>query len=108
MLSGFVRIYNISHTENFSFKNARILQDKHVHIYEEQEVVTTAARETRERWMRKTQLSDSKGAVHDVKFAPRHLGLKLAAGSADGFVRIYEATDVFALNYWYNCSPSST
>ena len=76
-----------------------------MHIYEEQEVVTTAARETRERWMRKTQLSDSKGAVHDVKFAPRHLGLKLAAGSADGFVRIYEATDVFALNYWYNCSP---
>jgi nucleoporin SEH1 len=28
------------------------------------------------------------------------LGLKLAAGSSDGFVRIYEATDVFSLNYW--------
>ena len=46
------------------------------------------------------QLSDSKGSVNDVKFAPRHQGLKLAAGSADGIIRIYEATDVFALNYW--------
>ena len=35
-----------------------------------------------------------------MKFAPRHLGLMLASVSADGFVRIYEATDVFSLNIW--------
>ena len=46
------------------------------------------------------QLSESKGSVNDVKFSPRHVGLKIAAGSADGIIRIYEATDVFALNYW--------
>lgn len=56
--------------------------------------------ESRDKWIRKMQLSDSKGSVNDVEFAPRHVGLKLAAGSADGVVRIYEATDVFALNYW--------
>lgn len=51
-------------------------------------------------WTCKATLSDSKKAVKDVKFAPRHLGLKLAAASADGFLRIYEATDVFSLNFW--------
>ena len=48
----------------------------------------------------KAQLADSKKAVNDVKFSPRHLGLKFASASADGIVRIYEATDVFSLNYW--------
>jgi WD40 repeat protein len=75
-------------------------QDGNVHIWEEQESVTTARGEGRGKWTRKVQLLDSKRSVNDVKFAPRHLGLKLAAGSADGMVRIYEATDVFALNYW--------
>lgn len=45
-------------------------------------------------------MTDSKRAINDVKFAPRHLGLKLASAAADGYVRIYEATDVFSLNYW--------
>jgi len=53
-----------------------------------------------QRWQCKAQLTDSKRAVNDVKFAPRHLGLKLASASSDGYVRIYEATDVFSLNYW--------
>jgi len=72
--------------------------DTSVHIWEEQESVTMRDKETR--WQKKAQLSDSKCSVRDVKFAPRHLGLKLASASADGFVRIYEATDVFTLNYW--------
>lgn len=45
-------------------------------------------------------MSESKRAVNDVKFAPRNFGLKLATASADGFVRIYEANDVFSLGYW--------
>jgi len=62
------------------------------------QVVHTAS--SRSRWTKKAQLSESKKAVRDVKFAPRHLGLMLASVSADGFVRIYEATDVFSLNIW--------
>jgi len=38
--------------------------------------------------------------VSDIKFAPRHVGLKLATCSADGFVRIYEAIDVMNLAHW--------
>ena len=72
--------------------------DTSVHVWEEQESVTGREKETR--WQKKAQLSDSKCSVRDVKFAPRHLGLKLATASADGMVRIYEATDVFTLNYW--------
>ena len=52
------------------------------------------------RWTRKAQLSESRKTVRDVGFSPRHLGLQLASVSADGNVRIYEATDVFSLNIW--------
>ena len=75
-------------------------EDKSICIWEEQESVTLLKSEQRDRWQKKIQLSDSKKTVNDVKFAPRHLGLKVAAASADGTVRIYEATDVFSLNYW--------
>lgn len=75
-------------------------EDKTVCVWEEQESVNPLKVDQRDRWQRKVQISDSKKSVNDVKFAPRHLGLKLAAGSADGTVRIYEATDVFSLNYW--------
>ena len=86
-----------SHPE-FGQLFASCSQDKTVHIWEEQEGVSKS--ENRDKWIRKMQLSDSKGSVNDVKFGPRHVGLKVAAGSADGCIRIYEATDVFALNYW--------
>lgn len=54
----------------------------------------------RGRWLKKSQLSESKRAINDVKFAPRNVGLKLATASADGSVRIYEASDPFSLSYW--------
>mmetsp|Transcript_9588 Transcript_9588/g.14435 ORF Transcript_9588/g.14435 Transcript_9588/m.14435 type:complete len:328 (+) Transcript_9588:106-1089(+) len=75
-------------------------EDKTVIIWEEQESVSGSDNKERGRWLKKTQLSDSKKSVNDVKFGPRQLGLKLAAGSADGMVRIYEANDVFSLGYW--------
>lgn len=65
-----------------------------------QAAAKVAAAKDSSRWMRKATLSDSKKAVRDVKFAPRHLGLMLACASADGTVRVYEATDVFSLNFW--------
>lgn len=49
--------------------------------------------------MRATLL-DSQRSVQDVKFAPRHLGLKLASASLDGFIRVYEAQDVTNLSHW--------
>lgn len=52
------------------------------------------------RWIQKATLSDARRAVTTVEFAPRHLGLRLAAGSADGVVRIYEALDTMNLNHW--------
>ena len=35
-----------------------------------------------------------------MEFAPRHLGLRIASGSADGTVRVYEALDTMNLNHW--------
>lgn len=51
-------------------------------------------------WVKRTTLVDSRTSVTDVKFAPKYLGLVLAACSADGFVRIYEAPDVMNLAQW--------
>ena len=52
------------------------------------------------RWISRAQLTEARKCVTCVQFAPRHLGLKLATGSADGVVRIYEAIDVMNLNHW--------
>ncbi len=52
------------------------------------------------RWTDRAKLTDSRKALSCVKFAPRHLRLQLATGSADGIVRIYEAVDVMNLNLW--------
>eukprot|EP00658_Telonema_sp_P-2_P059021 TRINITY_DN4768_c0_g1_i1.p1 TRINITY_DN4768_c0_g1~~TRINITY_DN4768_c0_g1_i1.p1 ORF type:complete len:340 (-),score=73.18 TRINITY_DN4768_c0_g1_i1:398-1417(-) len=51
-------------------------------------------------WVRKADLVDARLGVSDLKFAPHHLGLKLAAGSKDGFVRIYEAADSMKPDHW--------
>ncbi|ETL25568.1 hypothetical protein L917_20462 [Phytophthora nicotianae] len=55
---------------------------------------------TKEGWRNQAQLVDARDSVHDVKFAPRHLGLRLATASEDGFVRMYEAIDVMNLSHW--------
>lgn len=45
--------------------------------------------------------------VRDVKFAPRNMGLQLATASADGYLRIYEAGDMFELSCMWNIVVSS-
>mmetsp|Transcript_22016 Transcript_22016/g.37189 ORF Transcript_22016/g.37189 Transcript_22016/m.37189 type:complete len:365 (+) Transcript_22016:54-1148(+) len=77
-------------------------EDKSVIIWEEQEILSAVGEGEGPggRWLKKTQLFDSKKSVNAVQFSPRQLGLKLATASADGIVRIYEANDVFSLNYW--------
>ncbi|KAL6064696.1 Nucleoporin SEH1 [Balamuthia mandrillaris] len=37
------------------------------------------------KWHKKIELLDSKDSVKDIKFAPHHMGLKLATCSADGY-----------------------
>jgi nucleoporin SEH1 len=61
---------------------------------------TSTSDTTSSRWVQKATLSDARRAVTTVEFAPRHLGLRLATGSADGVVRIYEALDTMNLNHW--------
>ncbi|EQC36043.1 hypothetical protein SDRG_06780 [Saprolegnia diclina VS20] len=51
-------------------------------------------------WTLQAQLTDARESVHDVKFAPRHLGLRLATASADGYVRMYEASNPMNLSEW--------
>lgn len=66
--------------------------------------------------MSKAQLTDSRLGVRHIKFAPQHMGLKLACStvtnrfcvntlgqatcSEDGVLRVYEAPDALNLSYW--------
>lgn len=52
------------------------------------------------KWSQKAGLVDARAGVQDIKFAPHHLGLQLAAGSKDGVVRIYEAADSTKPSSW--------
>lgn len=52
------------------------------------------------RWVRRTNLVDSRTSVTDVKFGPKTQGLLLATCSADGVIRIYEAPDIMNLSQW--------
>ncbi|KAL3800876.1 hypothetical protein ACHAW5_002027 [Stephanodiscus triporus] len=61
---------------------------------------TSSSSSSSSRWVSKATLSDARRAVTCVEFAPRHLGLRLASGSADGMVRVYEALDTMNLNHW--------
>jgi len=89
-----------SHPE-FGQLIASCSEDASVCVWEEQESINTdRSKVNNDKWLKKVALTESKKAVNDVKFSPRHLGLKLATASADGSIRIYEATDIFSLSYW--------
>jgi WD40 repeat protein len=73
--------------------------DQDVKIWEERSsggggVATASTGNMAARWNLKASLTEARRAVTCLEFAPRHFGLKLAVGSADGCVRIYEAVDV--------------
>lgn len=70
--------------------------DHEAKIWEERVNSGTAA----SRWTAKAQLTEARKAVSCIEFAPRYYGLKIATGSADGCVRIYEAVDVMNLSQW--------
>lgn len=51
-------------------------------------------------WNKLASLMDSHGALYDLKFAPVHLGLRLATIGNDGFLRIYDALEPSDLSSW--------
>ena len=70
--------------------------DQEAKVWEERSIASSLA----SRWTMKVTLGEARRAVTCVEFAPRHLGLKLAVGSEDGCVRIYEAVDIMNLSQW--------
>lgn len=70
--------------------------DQDAKIWEERSNTASMA----SRWTNKAALTEARKAVTCVEFAPRQFGLKLAVGSADGCVRIYEAVDIMNLAQW--------
>lgn len=52
------------------------------------------------RWVRRTNLVDSRTSVTDCKFGPKSQGLVLATCSSDGIIRLYEAPDIMNLSQW--------
>jgi len=78
--------------------------DHDAKIWEERSSNTTPAGSSTataaSRWTLKAALTEARRAVSCLEFAPRQWGLKLAVGSADGCVRIYEAIDIMNLAQW--------
>ena len=66
----------------------------------EDRTISVWAFTTKGGWKRRATLTDSPHAVTDVQFAPRGFGLKFAACTADGIVRVYEASDPLNLSAW--------
>ena len=73
-------------------------EDNTICLWEEQESTTTAD-SSQDKW-RKFKIASHKRSINDIKFCHRSLGLKLASVCADGFLRLYEAIDIFDMNKW--------
>eukprot|EP01138_Halocafeteria_seosinensis_P004032 gb/GECG01004123.1/.p1 GENE.gb/GECG01004123.1/~~gb/GECG01004123.1/.p1 ORF type:complete len:379 (+),score=43.15 gb/GECG01004123.1/:1-1137(+) len=69
-------------------------------IWEGQELINEETGKIDYKWKKATGLGDARLAVNDIAFAPSHFGLRLAIGSGDGHVRVYEAPDPLKLTEW--------
>ncbi|KAF7291993.1 hypothetical protein MIND_01225000 [Mycena indigotica] len=52
------------------------------------------------RWVERAMLTEARGTVRAVEFAPHHFGLKLATISTDNHLRIYECLEQPSLTTW--------
>lgn len=52
------------------------------------------------RWNKLCTLNDSNGSLYSIKFAPAHLGLRLACIGNDGILRMYDALEPSDLRSW--------
>lgn len=51
-------------------------------------------------WKQTASLGESIKPITSIQFAPRQLGLQLAAASEDGFVRFYQSNRPLDANKW--------
>lgn len=52
------------------------------------------------RWVQRAVLTDARGTIRDVEFAPPAFGLKLAAVSSDSHLRVWECLDPISMADW--------
>lgn len=71
--------------------------DKTVKIWEEN---PDQEENSGRRWNKLCTLNDSTGSLYSVKFAPSHLGLRLACIGNDGILRVYDALEPSDLRSW--------
>ncbi|KAG5653850.1 hypothetical protein H0H81_009929 [Sphagnurus paluster] len=58
------------------------------------------SQQTNSRWVERAVLTDARGTVRAVEFAPHHFGLKLATIASDNQLRIYECLEQPSLTTW--------
>lgn len=76
---------------------ALVLYDRSVRIWEEvQDRETLSGR----RWRKMATLTDARGPLYDLAFAPPHLGLRLGAIGSDGVLRVYDLLSPLDLRAW--------
>ena len=73
--------------------------DRTASIWEEQSHEDVPGQITKE-WVARGSLVESRTAIKDIEFAPKHLGFKLATITTDGWLRIYDAHDVLRADHW--------
>lgn len=52
------------------------------------------------RWVQRAALTDARGTIRDIEFAPPDFGLKLAAVSSDSHLRLWECLDPVSMLEW--------
>lgn len=52
------------------------------------------------RWVQRAALTDARGTIRDIGFAPPEFGLKLAAVSSDSHLRLWECLDPVSMQEW--------
>ncbi|THH20384.1 hypothetical protein EW146_g996 [Bondarzewia mesenterica] len=60
----------------------------------------TSSSSSGSRWVERAVITDSKGSIRGVEFAPHDFGLKIAAISSDNHLRIYECLEAPSLTSW--------
>ncbi|ODQ77855.1 hypothetical protein BABINDRAFT_168813 [Babjeviella inositovora NRRL Y-12698] len=76
---------------------ASISYDRTIKIWEED---TDEQPGLGRRWKRMATISDFRGPLYDVAFAPAHLGLRVGAIGSDGVLRVYDAMEPSDLRVW--------
>lgn len=61
---------------------------------------TASANANSSRWVERAVMTDARGTVRAVEFAPRHFGFKIATIASDNFLRVYECLEQPSLKSW--------